>query len=680
MDLSSFFQLSPIPVTAISGQYNYSLVALSYFLACLASFVALDIAERIRTSAKSQMEKLTWLVGGAFTMGMGIWTMHFVGMLAFSMSMPMTYDLPLTTVSLLIAIIASAFAFFLIKNDQVTPIPLIAGGVLLGLGIASMHYVGMLAMRGMTIRYLPSYFVLSIIIAIVASEAALCLMIQGSHKKIKHHGLIKFGSALVMGFAICGMHYTGMAAAIFTHSETEMVHTQPAESSILDPNMLSLAIAGMTLVIMAIALIVSRLWMQVLAQRAEQAKAEETKIRAILTAAGDGILVLNPSGTILMCNRAVLEALHYTEDSMLGHSVTEFLGQISEQKTINKLSLSELIEKCNTVTELVGITKALKPIPIELSISRSHSETDDFYILVFRDISERKRIQENLNELNQRLMVTARQAGMAEVATCILHNIGNVLNSVNISTQLLIERSDHFEVESLTKLAELLKTNEQQLSTFLEQDQIGKMLPNYIQQLSEYWKEEKHFISSELTGLNAKIQHIKNIVVMQQSLSKNNQMDERLDINSLLEDAILINSIEKHGINIHRDYSKIPECEFDKVKILQILINLIKNSLESLLESKVKEKTLSLHTKMLDSGYVQIEVTDNGLGISQENISKIFSYGFTTKAKGHGFGLHPSALAAQECGGSLTAHSSGPGEGATFVLLLPLAKTCLESV
>lgn len=679
MDLSNFFQLSPIPTTAMSGTYNYSLVALSYFLACLASFVALDIAERIRTTAKSQMEKLTWLVGGAFTMGMGIWTMHFVGMLAFSMSMPMTYDLPLTTVSLVIAIIASAFAFFLIKNDQVTRTPLIAGGILLGLGIASMHYVGMLAMRGMTIHYLPNYFILSIIIAIVASEAALCLMIYGSRKKTQHHGLIKIGSALVMGFAICGMHYTGMAAAIFTHSKTEVPHTQSVES-LLDPNMLSLAIAGMTLVIMAIALIVSRLWMQVLAQRAEQAKAEEAKIRAILTAAGDSILVLNQSGTILMCNRAVLEALHYTEDSMLGHSVTEFLGQISEQKTINKLSLSELIEKCNTVTELVGITKALKPIPIELSISRSHSETDDFYILVFRDISERKRIQENLNELNQRLMVTARQAGMAEVATCILHNIGNVLNSVNISTQLLIERSDHFEVESLTKLAELLKTNEQQLSTFLEHNPIGKMLPNYMQQLSAYWKEEKHFISSELTGLNAKIQHIKNIVVMQQSLSKNNQMDERLDINSLLEDAILINSIEKHGINIHRDYSKIPECEFDKVKILQILINLIKNSLESLLESKVKEKTLLLRTKMLDSGSVQIEVTDNGLGISQENISKIFSYGFTTKAKGHGFGLHPSALAAQECGGSLTAHSSGPGEGATFVLLLPLAKTCLESV
>jgi signal transduction histidine kinase len=235
---------------------------------------------------------------------------------------------------------------------------------------------------------------------------------------------------------------------------------------------------------------------------------------------------------------------------------------------------------------------------------------------------------------------------MAEVATCILHNIGNVLNSVNISTQLLIERSGHFEIESLTKLAELLEKNKHQMDTFIQQDQIGKMLPDYIKQLSEYWKTEKEFICTEMSELNEKVQHIKTIVIMQQSLSKSEKVMEKLDVNSLLEDALLINSIEKHSINIQREYVKTPIFEFDKVKILQILVNLTKNSMESLIESSVQDKILLLRTQ--------------------------FSYGFTTKVKGHGFGLHSCALAAQESGGSLTAHSPGLGKGSTFVLRLPI--------
>ena len=214
MDIGNLFQLGPIPANAMTGTYEISLVILSYFLACMASYVALDITERLR-SDESGEGSIFWLLAGSFAMGMGIWTMHFIGMLAFIMPMPMYYDPYLTTLSLLLAVIASAFAFWLIKNRNVKLIPLIFGGVLLGLGIVSMHYTGMSAMLDVKIHYLPSLFFLSIVIAIVTSEVALWLMIK-SNTNTQYKMLFKIGSSLIMGLAICGMHYTGMAAAIFT--------------------------------------------------------------------------------------------------------------------------------------------------------------------------------------------------------------------------------------------------------------------------------------------------------------------------------------------------------------------------------------------------------------------------------------------------------------------------------
>ncbi len=698
MNLGDIFQLTPIPPNAMGGYYSPSLVLLSYLIASLASYVALDITERIRSSGESISSKWSWLIGGAFAMGMGIWTMHFIGMLAFVMPMPMDYDLLLTVLSMFLGVIASAFAFFLIKNDPVKPLPIMLGGILLGIGIVSMHYTGMSAMLNVHIHYLPGLFALSVAIAIVTSEVALWLMIKSSNKKNKYQRVLKVCSSFVMGFAICGMHYTGIAAAVFTPSTNP--HNQTIAGPSINPDSLSFYIAAATVIIMTIALAASRFWMHALQSRnqklieteaileqksnelqklnenlyhlAESSKAKEEKIRAILTAAADGIIVVDEKGIIEICNRATGIIFGYESAEMVKQNITKYIGQTREQK-FNSLSFSDLIEKKDTLLEYAGRCKNDSIIPIELNTSVSIINNKTLYIIVLRDITERKLAENNLSSLNQQLLSAARLAGMTEVATCVLHNVGNVLNSINISAQILLKRDSSTKIPAMIKLAELIQTNKNNLEIFLKTDPMGKLIPEYLKEFAHYWEGEQNFIHKELESLSSKVQHIKDIIVMQQSLSGGSNLIEEIQVNKLVDDALAINSelVEKFGIIVIRDYDKIPPFDMDKVKTLQTLVNLAKNAAEALASSDKKEKKLTLRTKLIDPDHIQIEVSDNGIGIPSENITKIFSYGFSTKEKGHGFGLHTSALSAQEAGGSLNAFSPGPDLGSTFVLTLP---------
>src|SRR5262245_21956122 len=199
------------------GAYDWRLVVLSYIIAVVASYTALDLAGRVASALGRA--RIAWLVGGAFTMGTGIWSMHFTGMLAFSLPVALTYDIPLVVLSLLAAMLASGFALFIAGRNSVHPAVLLGSGVPMGLGIAAMHYIGMVAMRmSAKISYEPWLFALSIVIAIGASSAALWLAfhLRSGQFALWHRFGLMAGSALIMGLAITGMHYTGMLAAHFT--------------------------------------------------------------------------------------------------------------------------------------------------------------------------------------------------------------------------------------------------------------------------------------------------------------------------------------------------------------------------------------------------------------------------------------------------------------------------------
>jgi diguanylate cyclase (GGDEF)-like protein/PAS domain S-box-containing protein len=292
--LDAFFQMGPIPSSELKGHYSPSLVILSYIIAAFASYVALDLAGRLR--AETQQKNIVyWLLGGAFAMGTGIWSMHFIGMLAFTLPLPMYYGLVLTGLSLVIAILASAFALFLFKAKQ-SNFYIILGGIFLGFGIAAMHYTGMAAMTvHVTIHYELSIFLLSILIAIVASEAALWLVVQSNQGSFKRQIRLKFASALVMGAAICGMHYTGMAAAVFTPGTCL---TTP--QGVIQPEGLAYYIAAATVLIMGLALFVST-YKQLMSSALEK---EKEFLKALLHNLADGILACDMKGNLTLMNPA----------------------------------------------------------------------------------------------------------------------------------------------------------------------------------------------------------------------------------------------------------------------------------------------------------------------------------------------------------------------------------------
>ena len=281
------------------------------------------------------------------------------------------------------------------------------------------------------------------------------------------------------------------------------------------------------------------------------------------------------------------------------------------------------------------------------------------------------------NELAQAqrgLMLASRQAGMAEVATGVLHNVGNVLNSVNVSTTLLRDQMGRSETHTLLKTAELLNQQDGNLAAFLTSDPKGKVMPELISQIAGQLKKEQETFARELEQLTKNVDHIKDIVAMQQSYARVAGVAEEVSLASLVEDALQINAaaLDRHGVNVIRRFETVPSLTIDKHKVLQILINCIRNAKYAMDEGPQNEKQLVITIAKTEGECVLIRVTDNGIGIPPENLTRIFSHGFTTRPSGHGFGLHLGALNAREMGGSLSAASEGTGHGATFALTLPL--------
>ena len=291
----------------------------------------------------------------------------------------------------------------------------------------------------------------------------------------------------------------------------------------------------------------------------------------------------------------------------------------------------------------------------------------------FRDITERKRAEAELKNAQKKLVETAHREGMAEVATNVLHNVGNFLNSINISTALLTEKVSKSEITNLKKLAGIINEHIDDLGTFLTEDPRGKHIPVYLNEISKLLTDEQADIIIKIRALSENVQHIKDIVGMQQSHAKVSGLEMPTSLAELIEDAIQINSagLQRHGSQLRREFEDLPNVEIDKQRVLQILVNLISNAKYALSDSDKEEKILNVRLHKHGEDHIRIEVADNGIGISKENLTKIFSHGFTTKKHGHGFGLHSGALAAKEIGGSLTVHSDGIGQGATFILELP---------
>jgi len=542
----------------MNGQYDARLVALSILVAIIASYTALDLAGCVSASTSSPRKSWTWLIAGAVSMGIGIWSMHFIGMLAFHLPMPVAYDLPLSLLSMVIAIIVSAVALLILRREAPSTYDLIIGAILMGVGISAMHYTGMFAMQmSPAIRYDPPIFAASVLIAIGASLAALWIAFQLRTRRSKLATLAKIGSAGVMGLAIAGMHYTGMAAAHFAAGSV----CAAAVAGGIHNTALATVIGGGTVVILSLTLVVSAL------------------------------------------------------DAHFAFNNAKLAGALAK------------------------ITRELK-------------------------------------EAQGELLTTARQAGMAEIANNVLHNIGNVLNSVNVSAGLIGDRMRDSKAQGLARAVQLMNEHAADLGHFLTRDEKGKTLPGYLGKLVATLAAEKESIAQELTLLTKSIDHIKDIVATQQSYSGSTSIMAPVQISDLMEDALRMNtaSISRHKITVLKEFDAVPLLLLDRHLVLQILVNLIGNAKHAMDAMPNRSHLITLRVGLagpIEGPRLQIRVEDDGEGIAQSNMTRLFAHGFTTRKNGHGFGLHSCALAAKEMLGTITAHSDGLGKGAAFVLDLP---------
>jgi signal transduction histidine kinase len=274
-----------------------------------------------------------------------------------------------------------------------------------------------------------------------------------------------------------------------------------------------------------------------------------------------------------------------------------------------------------------------------------------------------------LKKVQKIALQNAHSLGMAEISNGILHNIGNIVNSANISISEISSVLTDSKMVGFLKANDLLKNNKNNLEFYLTQDPSGKLLPQYFLHIGEVISRELEKVNLETQNLAKKIHLIKDVVITQQSYARGDILNEEIHMAKLLEEIISMqnSSFSRHSIQIVRKFQEIPTVQSQKIKVSHILLNLLKNAKEAMDSTDASKRILTVETEYDEkNGLVLVKVSDTGEGILPENLNKIFNHGFTTKKKGHGFGLHFCANAMKEMGGSLTVQNNTTG--VTFVL------------
>ena len=297
-------------------------------------------------------------------------------------------------------------------------------------------------------------------------------------------------------------------------------------------------------------------------------------------------------------------------------------------------------------------------------------ERDDEFGVLSREFDK---MMVQLDEARAAYVETARSAGMSQVATGILHNVGNVLSSVNVATDLVSQRIQELSIDDLQRLSRIVEENADDLATFVREDKRGKHLQPFLSALTEQLLDQRKLALEEVKGLAQGVEHICELVKSQQSFSVAKDLREPTDLSALIEEAVGIADkalFQDKELVIKRNFEDLPDIEIDRHRVLEILINLVTNARQAMAESSVRE--LDLHLTR-EEDLVIIRVTDTGKGLDADQITQVFNPGYTTKPTGMGYGLHSSANAATEFRGKLYAQSDGPGQGASFILEIPFA-------
>jgi len=606
--------------------YNPSLVFLSVMVAILASYVALNLAYSV-TQAKG-LAQMVWLTCGSLAMGVGIWSMHFVGMLAFEMpGMEMAYDVPLMALSIVVAILGSALALFVVSRPQVQTGSLVSSGIAMAAAISGMHYIGMYSMRmEARIQWNVYLVIASILIALAASFAALTIAIRLRNKPDRLFLLML--ASILMGFAISGMHYTGMFAATFIHDSSVQIEA----ANILVTSGLVVATLSTTLLILGIALY-SSIGMRIMSMREERSQViqeRESQLRTITNAIPTLVAQVDRNEHILFANDAFCDWFCRTHEEVSKLKFEDVLGE--DRYPANKVYIDQALNGQTVSYERLSFSGSRKAIlNITFVPEYDHDRRVKGFIIVAADVSKYKEIEAELKKAKEQAEV-ANETKSAFLAN-MSHEIRTPLGAVIGFSELMID-PDMSASEKLNSI-EIIRRN-------------GKLLSAIINDILDLSKVEAGKLEIEKVDV---------------------------DLFELLSEiAALLNlDAAAKGIRLTVAFDgPIPHViKTDPTRLRQILFNIVGNAIK-FTEKGVVSLTVKLAST--DSSKLNFLVQDTGTGITAEQAQRLFSpftqadATTTRRFGGTGLGLSLSKKLALALGGNVILESSTLGKGSTFVV------------
>ena len=613
---------------AIVGSYDYRLVALSVLIAMMASYAALDLSSRV-TAARGWI-RFAWLFGGATAMGTGIWSMHYIGMLAFSLPIPVLYDWPTVLLSLLAAILTSAISLFVVSRQRMGLGAALVGSCIMGVGIATMHYTGMEAMRLSAMCYYSSSLVaLSVVLAIVISLVALWLTFH-FRNDVKEKWPHKIASAMLMGAAIPVMHYTGMAAAGFmlTGEAPDLSHAVSVSS---------LGITGITIVtfmVLGLAVLTS-----VVDRRFSVLGSSEERLRLIINTAMDAVVTMNAEGLITNWNSEAEKTFGWSSREALGRRLSEtFVPQ--RYRADHENGLQRFLATGDEMmlrqrTETTAVHRDGHEFPVEVSTSPVKFGDQWIVSSFIRDITKHKLAQ-------QELFNTKKAAEDANRAKSIFlanmsHELRTPLNAIIGYSEILEEETQHLGKADVVKDVQKIQS-------------AGKHLLALINDILDLSKIEAGKMALSVEGFD-----VARVVK---------------EITNTIQPAAI-----KNANTIHIDVAEnAGEMRTDLTKVRQILLNLLSNSCKftdnGTISLKVERKTIDRRD------WLRFEVSDSGIGMTaaqKENLFREFSQADASIARkygGTGLGLAITHRFVHMMQGTIAVESQ-LGRGSTFTLQLP---------
>ena len=618
--------------TALPGSYDYGEVARSVLIAIAASYAALDLTGRV-TAARGRA-RLAWLSGGAIAMGIGIWAMHFKGMLAFHLPVPVEYHWPTVLASLLVAILASAVALYVSSRRKMGSVEALTGSLIMGGGIAGMHYIGMAAMRLPAItQFSPLLVTVSVLFAFIFSLVAL-LMAFDLREETRWSVPRRLGSATVMGLAVSAMHYTGMAAASFIPAPPpDLLHAVSisplANNGIAIVASIVLAAAMVTSSVdRRVAVEVQRLNLDLACRVADS----EERFQKLVEALPDSILV-HSENRIVFVNPSCLRLLGAQQpEQLLGKDIFEIIHPDYRD------AIRRRIQQCY---QTGASSPAMESALLALDGSSVQTEAAAIPILwngapaievIVRDVRERKRAEQALQQSNTELARVTRIATMGELTASIAHEINQPLGAVvtngNAALRWLAGQPPNLE-------------------------EVREAIERTIREATR---------ASDVIGR------------IRALLQKTPPQMERLDVNAVIREVLTLADSEllKCGVTVQTELAAdVPAVLGDRVQLQQVILNLILNGIEAMSTTTDRPRELLIKSAKHPDG-VLVQVHDSGEGVDSEQAARIFESFFTTKPQGIGMGLSVGRSIVEAHGGRLW-FTPGSSHGTVFQFTVPKA-------